>query len=92
MWVDGVYTNLSCSQASMQSADTVLMRITISGLSAVDDELRTEIAAVSDRFDIMRSGNAFVIAPVEGRGRAERIREIIRRLRPQAVAELSEMK
>lgn len=90
VWNDGVYRNLSRNGApSVQTVDTLLMRITISGISSVDDSLRAEISGISDRFDVLRSGQDFIIAPIEGRNKAERIQAVIRRARPEAVTEIS---
>ncbi len=91
VWNDGVYRNLTRDGAQPAQADTTLYRVIIKGIESVDDSLRIGISAVAERFDILRSGQNFIIAPVEGASRAERIRDIIIRRYDSSSAEIEPM-
>lgn len=69
-------------------ADTTLYRVVIEGLESVDDSLKSAINSALGRVDILRSGQSFIVAPVEGRANAELVRDMIRRREQRALTEI----
>ena len=89
VWKDGVFRNIS-KDGEMEpiAADTTLYSVTIEGLEAVDDSLKSDIDSVG-RMDILKNGSSFIIAPIEGRSNAERVQEAVLRRHRGAVTRIA---
>lgn len=90
VWKDGVFRNISRDGAQdPEQADTTLYSITIEGLETIDDSLKSAIGASAGRIDILRSGQNFIIAPIEGLSKTEQVQDIIRRRHQTAVTQIA---
>lgn len=89
VWKDGVFRNIS-KDGEMEpiAADTMLYSLTIEGLEAVDDSLKSDMDSVG-RMDILKNGSSFIIAPIEGRSNAERVQEAVLRRHRGAVTRIA---